>query len=42
MPGSGEMRQLPANVPGVQTSQEAEFWLKVREIFFLTIRTEKT
>lgn len=37
------MGQLPANVPGVQTSQEAEFQLKVRRrIFFpLRIRTEK-
>lgn len=43
MPGSGEMGQLPVNVPGVQTSQEAEFQLNVRRRFFpLRIRTEKT
>lgn len=28
------MGQLPANVPGGQTPQEAKFQLKVRETFF--------
>lgn len=34
MPGSGEMGQLSVNMPGVQTSQEVEFQLKVGRRFF--------